>query len=136
MWQIELGCYFSGQAVVMHVAHDTNDLILLGISRVLIYTKVNDAFANGIFIQEVALGERIVNDGGTHAATLIAFAEIATSEQRNSNGLKILRGNIAHMGRRLSSRFKDRTALDLEISSDVSPTERHRRDKRSVLNTG
>ena len=48
MWQVELRCRGFDQTVVMHIANNTDDLILFRIARVLIYTEVLDAFTNRV----------------------------------------------------------------------------------------
>src|ERR1044071_3530932 len=120
----------------IHVANDSDDLILLRITVVLIHVEFLDALTNRILIREITLRERVVDNRRTDRASLILFSEITTFQQRNADGLKVLRRNVPHIRHWLPSRFRDGTTIDLEVSAEFSSAERHRRNESSTLNAG
>jgi hypothetical protein len=63
MREIDLRCGRPDQTVVMHIANHSYNLVLLRIAIVLIYVKLLDAFTEQVFVGEIALRERVVDDG-------------------------------------------------------------------------
>ena len=85
------------QTVVMHIADNTDDLILLWIAWILIDAEFLDAFTNRILIAEENLREPLVHDCRANRATLVLIGKEPSLQQRNSDRLEVLRRNIAHV---------------------------------------
>src|SRR5262249_59648975 len=103
--QVEFGRRRFGQTAVTHIADDSDNLPLLGVAVVLIRADARDAFAQRVFIREVTLGERLVDDGRADGAALILLGEVASLQQGDPDRLKVLRGDAAVVGARLLTKI-------------------------------
>src|SRR5262245_43357349 len=121
---------------MMHVADDADDFPLLRVALILIGADIGNALANWVFVWKIALCQRFVDDCRSDTNATILFSEVTTLPQRNSDCLKIVRGDATHISERLFSRFRFGVSYDSEVAEHVAAAERHGRDKRGVLDAG
>src|SRR5262249_8725229 len=94
-----------------------------------------DAFADRVFVREVAARQRLIDDNDARRLHVVAPAEITPTDQPNAYHAKITLGREAQFGPR-TFRSLYRTPFDLESCIKAAAVERQRKDHPGGAHAG